>query len=696
MEMRDQLKKFIDRFMGWRSALPALDLLLSSISPKDTLENRLNWLVDLVQWVRRPGDEPAGPRGGHHAWQDGRLRRLMDVLDRQPGWKRNVARTLRSIVRETSALQLLSETGLPRQFGLIHEFIKRISDRVLPTPPDSLQLGVLFDRLFGYREDGTWIRVLEDTTLRRFFALLHFDLAPEEANWNTLPGDLDDAALLLTTQLRVSGCSEPIRSIIKHERIRDLPFFKLSGVLQAALVARDQGDAQSLLDELNCLRRLAAQCGQAVGEVKAHLESRGVSTEVVYQLAFIEAALARLVLLTELAFTPSLPAARYADVLAHLIEQHQARKSVADLVRKNFHLLARKIVERSAKTGEHYFSRTRDEYREMVRRAAGGGALMAFTTWFKSMVLDWHMAGLLQGLAASVNYSAGFVAIQLTGCTLATKQPATTAPALASRMHTLRDPKALEALVDEIATLIRSQTASIFGNLLAVVPIMLMICQARFWLYGGPVYTPEKAGKALQSLSIFGLSPLDAAFTGILLCVSSLVAAWADNWFAYRRIGRSLQADRRLVRIVGVSRAAGLAGFLTRHIAGFAGNISLGFMLGILPELAAFAGIPLEIRHVTLSSAQASAAVFSLGLEVFRTWTFWLAFAGIMSIGFLNVVVSFACAFWIAGRARDLRGPDRQVIYRAVAKRLWRSPLSFLFRPNPPTQEFSNCLPVSP
>ena len=54
--MRDQLKKFIDRFMGWRSALPALDLLLSSISPKDTLENRLNWLVDLVQWVRRPGD----------------------------------------------------------------------------------------------------------------------------------------------------------------------------------------------------------------------------------------------------------------------------------------------------------------------------------------------------------------------------------------------------------------------------------------------------------------------------------------------------------------------------------------------------------------------------------------------------------------------------------------------------------------
>src|SRR5450432_492114 len=50
-------KIWMDRFKGRDAALPSLDLLASSASPRDTLENRLNWLVDLVQWIRRPGNQ---------------------------------------------------------------------------------------------------------------------------------------------------------------------------------------------------------------------------------------------------------------------------------------------------------------------------------------------------------------------------------------------------------------------------------------------------------------------------------------------------------------------------------------------------------------------------------------------------------------------------------------------------------------
>jgi site-specific recombinase len=149
--MQGKLKTFIDRFMGWRSALPTLELLVSSVSPKDTLESRLNWLVDLVQWIRRPGDVPVESRGQRPPWQHARLRWFLDVLDQHLEWKRNVARTIRSIIRDTSAVQLLSETGLPRQFGLLHELGQRMADRFVPAPPDSLQLGGLFDRLFSYR-----------------------------------------------------------------------------------------------------------------------------------------------------------------------------------------------------------------------------------------------------------------------------------------------------------------------------------------------------------------------------------------------------------------------------------------------------------------------------------------------------------------------------------------------------------------
>jgi site-specific recombinase len=253
-------------------------------------------------------------------------------------------------------------------------------------------------------------------------------------------------------------------------------------------------------------------------------------------------------------------------------------------------------------------------------------------------------------------------------------------------MHELRDPKALGALVDEIATLIRSQAAAIFGNLVVIVPVMVMICMGHQWLRGVPFFTHEKAEQVLRSFSLLGPSPFYAALTGVLLCASSLVAAWADNWFAYRRIGKSLEANRHLVRILGARRMAGLAPFSARQVSGLAGNISLGFMLGLLPELADFAGVKLDIRHVTLSSGLATAAVVSLGPSVLLTWSFWQVVLGLASIGFLNVAVSFAVALWVAGRARDLRGPERRVIYQAVAKRLWRCPLTFLFLANPPPE----------
>jgi site-specific recombinase len=304
---------------------------------------------------------------------------------------------------------------------------------------------------------------------------------------------------------------------------------------------------------------------------------------------------------------------------------------------------------------------------------------MAFTTWFKTIILAWHLPGLMQGFTASLNYASGFVAIQLTGSTLATKQPANTAPALAARMHQVGKPEALESLVDEIVCLIRSQFASIVGNLALVVPTMIALHLLILRFTGAPMLTSEKAVHTLHSISILGPSALYAAFTGVLLWASSLVAAWAGNWFVCNRMAEALKTDRRLIRSLGTSRTARLAHFCAKNIAGLAGNISFGFMLGILPEIAAFAGVPLDIRHVTLSSSMLTAAVGSLGWGVMATRPFWLAATGILAIGVMNVSVSFALAMFVAIRARAVRSPERRAIYSAVLKRLIHHPLSFMF-----------------
>src|SRR5580704_15819706 len=119
--MASRFKLWRDRFAGRHSALTPLDVLASSASAQDSLENRLNWLVDVVQWIRRPGHDDAAAAMPQFQIQAGRLRRFLDVLDKNPEWKSSVARTLRSIIRETSALELFTETGLPRQFGMVQE-----------------------------------------------------------------------------------------------------------------------------------------------------------------------------------------------------------------------------------------------------------------------------------------------------------------------------------------------------------------------------------------------------------------------------------------------------------------------------------------------------------------------------------------------------------------------------------------------
>ena len=362
----------IDRYAGRHAALPSLDVLASSASPDHTLEERLNWLVDVAQWIRRPGHD-AEPAPANMSLQSGRLRRFLDVLDRNPEWKLAVAATLRSIIRDTRAVALFSETGLPRQFGLLTEISERLTRKFLPPQPGSAELGVLFDRLFPYSKDHAWIENLEEATLERFGMLLDYGTGPEEKGWNKLAEEMEDALAYLAAQIRVTGCSVAIRQRLKHQSVRELAFFKLGTALASVYAAREKGDETAVAAELNYLRSLIEACHRARAEVLEQLEKSGVSTEVVYHLAFMEASLQRFEDLLGMAFDPAVQMKRRAGFVALLARQNRARESVTDLLRQNFRLLTRKMVERSGETGEHYIARSRQEYTALLKSAAAGG-----------------------------------------------------------------------------------------------------------------------------------------------------------------------------------------------------------------------------------------------------------------------------------------------------------------------------------
>jgi len=307
--------------------------------------------------------------------------------------------------------------------------------------------------------------------------------------------------------------------------------------------------------------------------------------------------------------------------------------------------------------------------------------VLAGTTFMKFIVLALGLTAFWGGFWAGINYATSFVIVQLMHWTVATKQPAMTAPAMAQKLADVSSDEAVEGFVDEVAHLIRSQAAGIFGNLALVVPIVLLVQLACKALFGAPLIGHADAEHVLHALTLLGPTALFAAFTGVLLFASSLIAGWAENWCVWHRIDSAIAWNPRIVARLGTARAQRWAAWWRAHISGLAANISLGLMLGIVPAVALFFGLPIEVRHVTLSTGQLAAAVGAEGLGIFTSSPFWWCLAGIGVTGTLNLGVSFLLAFRVALRSRGIRLADRSRIYRAIRARLRQRPSSFIVPP---------------
>jgi site-specific recombinase len=271
--------------------------------------------------------------------------------------------------------------------------------------------------------------------------------------------------------------------------------------------------------------------------------------------------------------------------------------------------------------------------------------------------------------------------IHLLHWTVATKQPAMTAPAMAHKLRDITSEEGLEGFVDEVANLLRSQFAGIVGNLIAVIPVVLGV-QLLAWLaFGAPAVGPKEADYVLHSLTLLGPSVFFAAFTGVLLFLSSLIAGWVENWFVFYRLDSAIAWNPRLIARLGAARAQRWSSWWRANISGLAANTALGLMLGLVPVVLAFFGLPIEVRHVTLSTGQLAAAVGALGVEIFKQPAFWWCVPTIAFIGILNLGVSFALAFLVALRARGIQVADRARLRSAIWRRLRSQPRSFVLPP---------------
>lgn len=659
--------------------LPSLLPVLEAMDPDADRVHRHLWLITLFDWIR--GDDTSGDSAPL------RLSFLLETVVASAHYTVRLQVWWRTLIDTVDGTTLLSDYGFASRNAFVSELVERLHYLILPASPETSDASELFALVMPSERDARWLAAVPESTLQRLGQLLsapatgpHTQAHPRLTYWqNTLL----EAITFCTSQIRAAGFSPEIRLRMSTPAQQSTPFHTLAAdfdMLRDAWLRQLDGNGASQ-DVVNAAQHFRAQldaCRQAASSVYTHLDSHGISVDLVFRLRQLRERVLRIrALLDCLLGEPA--HLQTAHLIANLASVGQNQRSLRALFSNSTSLLAAKVAERSSEVGEHYITRTRGEYRAMLGNAAGGGALTALTTFLKFAVMAMGLSAFWYGFWSGLVYAASFVLIQLLHFTLATKQPAMTAPAMAAKLKDFSDASALQDFVDEVTHLVRSQVAAVLGNVAVVFPSVVALSVAMQLALDQPMITAKEAAYVLHSLTLLGPSLLFAAFTGVLLFASSILAGWVENWFVLHRLDSAIRYNPRIARALGAARADRWAHFMRQNISGFAANISLGFMLGLLPAVLGFVGLGLDVRHVTLSAGQLGAACASLGWEVLRNPALWWAVASLPLIGALNVGVSFYLAFRVALRAHSVSGLGRVRITRAVLTRVRQAPMSFLW-----------------
>ena len=651
--------------------------LLKRMDPDAPPVQRHLWLMEVLEWVR----------GGAHATLPPeasvlRVQQLVATAALLPDWHGRWARWCEAFRGHMDLVPLLADFGFAPRTAFLSELGHRLRRKWLPATPDTTDPAVLFDLLFCGRTDADWLALLPRDTTRELACMLAMDLEQPATGISRWEQALLDAIVFGVSQVSATGFASEIRVRMGSDVRQRRSFLNLTEQLQDLRMAVTAHGARSeqAATQATRLREQLQECLEAAQTVYAHLDEHGISVGIVFRLRQLRERVDRIQRLLDSLQAPDRPHATLV-LLADLVKLGQESRSIRALVANSSQLTAAKVAERSAETGEHYITRNRAEYRTMLRHAAGGGFLIGFTTWGKFLLYGLALSPFWMGFAAGMNYALSFVLVQLLHWTVATKQPAVTAPAMVAKLADIQAPGAVRAFVDEVAHLFRSQVAAIAGNLALVVPTVLAISFALLATTGEPMITPEQAHHVLHDMDVLSPTLLFAAFTGVLLFASSIVAGWFENWFVLHRLDSAIQHHPRFTRVLGPRRAQRWAQWLRANVSGLVANVSLGLMLGVVPAFATFFGLGLEVRHVTLSAGQVTAAVATLGLDSLQTPGFWLALAGVLLVGPINLGVSFYLAFSLALKARAVSGVNRQRIRSAIYSRIRSQPWSFLLPP---------------
>lgn len=677
----------INTVFRWLLGKPApdtqqIDAALAAF--RDPQGNTLELIRHLVSVLR--------PRNRSDDQASERYATMLTRLESNPGLSMAFRGHVVHFLATRRLLTFFTDSGILPGTGFFSEWWRILGNRLLPEAPDERRLKDCLHVIYDRTDDWRWLEEIPAEHSARFWALI----APAEElrslDWRSIQEQVLDSVLLLAH--RVSGLG------IDSELMRASPdfdehtprFISLSAealdfvnAFRAAL-----NDPTLPADDGSQLLVIADQCRDTLQRIRKRALTVGTSLHLSYLLTRSEQSLERLHELVAILTAGQQSATRagaleaWAEFARAAFLAENRRNSLRFYLAQLSRLLAVRVTENAARSGEHYICTTPDEYRGMWRSAAGAGVLIGSMALLKIFAGGLHAPLFVEAFLFSMIYGLGFVTIYLLGMTVATKQPAMTAQTLAGLLGDLKPTRGadLERLVDVVAAVSRSQLAAIAGNVMLALPVALALGFGLSQLFGAPLIATEKGARLLADLDILGWALPHAAIAGFYLFLSGLITGYFDNRAAYADVGQRLGRLRWLRSLAGQERAQRVGNYIQERLGGIMGNFLFGCMLGSTGVIGTILGLPLDIRHIAFASANLGYALVGFQFALPLKAVLWAAL-GIALIGLTNLAVSFTLAMRTALKARNVRIEHWAPLLKALAQRLRRQPRSFLLPPRP-------------
>jgi site-specific recombinase len=597
-----------------------------------------------------------------------------------------------SMLSQLDSVALLAEAGLPRHHAVFSEGLRRLFNRFLPSAMAVTDSSRLMISLFAHSRDVE--RFLELPQL--LFERLTTILAPPATGGGPrssprLQSDLRQALCLIATRTAGRGVTAAMRERGGRVDVQNSPFYHLIFATQELVGA---ADASAAAPRFEVWKAAVSSCRKELGQVRLGMETTGVSADLVLDLRSIELALMRMHGLARILTFGAVPVPGVVDtsaaarnLLNQLIEGRLEDKRVSALLKQNLNLLARKTVERTGRSGEHYIAFNRKEYWQMWLAAIGGGLLTVLTAAIKMRIVEQGFPLFVEGFLTGTNYAISFILLQVFGLVLATKQPSATAATFAGIVRNNPGNASWSKISDFTARISRTQLAAAIGNVTAV--CIGSVALERLWrvMFAEHYLPAESARHVYEALHPFASGTIIyAAGTGVILWLAALIGGWCENFAVFHRLTEAVSQHPFGLRI-GQNRMTRLAGWIELNLAGWSTSIALGYLLGFVPVIARFFGIPFDVRHVTLSTGTLALAAARFGTSSFGHDWFYYAMAGIAVTFVLNLGVSFSIASFVALRAYDVGRREQFLLLRYLLRQIVRSPLKFILpveRESPP------------